>query len=80
MDSRSTAPPPAATTTTTTTTTTISVASTTDPPATGNVTPGAYCATVGALGTYNGNTYVCSTTSKEGVPYEPPGTARWRRL
>jgi|GEM_PF-1840489 len=52
---------------------------TTNPPS-GNVYPGAFCSTVGATGTFNGNPYVCSTTSRDGTLYQPPGTARWRQV
>jgi len=84
MDSRRTPITPPPTTLTTlpppaTTTAPLPTTTTTTPPPTGNVTPGAFCSPVGATGTYNGTTYVCSTTNQQGVPYQPPGTARWRQ-
>ena len=43
-----------------------------------DIRPGAYCAPLGALGTYRSVQYVCSTTNADGVPYSG-GRARWRR-
>jgi hypothetical protein len=43
-----------------------------------SVHPGSYCAPVGAHGTYNGRSYVCSKTKADGTPYSG-GRARWRR-
>lgn len=42
------------------------------------ITPGAFCSPEGARGVYNGNSYVCSTTSATGTPYKN-GTKHWRR-
>ena len=44
----------------------------------GEIHPGSWCSPVGARGTYNGNSYVCSTTSATGTPYSG-GRAHWRR-
>ena len=44
----------------------------------GDIHPGSYCAPVGARGTYNGGSYVCSTTNASGTPYSG-GRARWRQ-
>lgn len=43
----------------------------------GAVKPGAFCDPVGAQGTYNGASYVCSTTSASGVAYKDD-RAHWR--
>ncbi|MGA1506752.1 MAG: hypothetical protein ACO37V_09295, partial [Ilumatobacteraceae bacterium] len=56
-------------------------ASSTTQPTTGalpTVRPGAFCAPEGAVGTYRGRTYVCSTTSATGTPYVN-GAKRWRQ-
>ncbi len=42
------------------------------------ITPGSYCAPEGAHGSYNGRSYLCSTTNSSGVPYSN-GRARWRQ-
>ncbi|MGA1763920.1 MAG: GmrSD restriction endonuclease domain-containing protein [Ilumatobacteraceae bacterium] len=55
--------------------------SSTTQPTTGSlptVRPGAFCAPEGAVGTYRGRTYVCSTTSATGTPYVN-GAKRWRQ-
>ena len=44
----------------------------------GDIHPGSFCSPVGAHGTYNGNSYVCSTTSATGTPYSG-GRAHWRK-
>ena len=49
-----------------------------DAGAVADIRPGAYCAPLGALGTYRSVQYVCSTTNADGVPYSG-GRARWRR-
>ncbi len=43
-----------------------------------NGSSGAFCAPEGAVGTYRGRTYVCSTTSATGTPYVN-GAKRWRQ-
>jgi hypothetical protein len=45
----------------------------------GDIRPGAYCAPLGAFGTYRSVSYVCSTTNTDGLTY-PGGRARWRRV
>ncbi len=49
-----------------------------DASALADIRPGAFCAPLGALGTYRAVQYVCSTTNTDGVPYSG-GRARWRR-
>lgn len=43
-----------------------------------DIRPGAFCAPLGALGSYRTVQYVCSTTNADGDTY-PGGRARWRR-
>lgn len=40
--------------------------------------PGQFCTPVGATGTYNGRSYVCSKSNAQGVPYKD-ARARWRQ-
>lgn len=40
--------------------------------------PGQFCTPVGARGTYNGRSYVCSRSNAQGVPYKD-SRARWRQ-
>jgi hypothetical protein len=61
------------------TSTTTSIAGTAPAVAPRDITPGAYCAPVDALGTYKTRTYVCSKTNQAGEPYSN-GRARWRQL
>ncbi|MCU1397578.1 MAG: hypothetical protein JWN62_687 [Acidimicrobiales bacterium] len=77
MDTRLAAPPPTTTSAPSTApSTTATPTSTTSSPS--DITPGAFCTPVGAVGTHNGLTYVCSTTNSSGVPYGD-GRARWRQ-
>ena len=46
--------------------------------ASADIKPGAFCTPVGAYGTYNGLSYLCSTTKVNGTPYAG-GRARWRK-
>lgn len=43
-----------------------------------DIKPGAFCTPVDAHGTYNGLSYLCSTTKVDGTPYAG-GRARWRK-
>ena len=43
-----------------------------------DIKPGAFCKPVDAHGTYNGLSYLCSTTKVDGTPYAG-GRARWRK-
>ena len=61
------------------TSTTTSIVGTAPAVAPRDITPGAYCAPVDALGTYKSRTYVCSKTNQAGEPYSN-GRARWRQL
>lgn len=65
--------------TSTSTTTSTSIAGGAPAVAPRDITPGAYCAPVDALGTYKSRTYVCSKTNQAGEPYSN-GRARWRQL
>lgn len=60
------------------TSTTTSIVGTAPAVAPRDITPGAYCAPVDALGTYKSRTYVCSKTNQAGEPYSN-GRARWRQ-
>ena len=77
--SPTTVPTNTARATSTTTSTTTSIAGTAPAVAPRDITPGAYCAPVDALGTYKTRTYVCSKTNQAGEPYSN-GRARWRQL
>jgi hypothetical protein len=46
--------------------------------AAGEITPGAFCSTIGAHGTYGGVSYVCSLDNAAGQPYADQ-RARWRQ-
>lgn len=64
--------------TTSTTSTTSTVAGGGSTTGTPDISPGAYCAPLDALGTYRSRTYVCSKTNQAGTPYTD-GRARWRQ-
>ena len=82
MDTRATTPPPTTSSTPATSPPTTSPTSSTPPtpttPPPSDVIPGAFCTPVGATGTHNGLSYVCSTTNASGTPYSD-GRARWRQ-
>ncbi len=61
------------------TSTTTSIAGGSPVTAPRDISPGAYCAPVDALGSYKSRSYVCSKTNQAGEPYSN-GRARWRQV